>query len=221
MDSTQTARDRMVDEQLVRRGITDSRVLAAMRSVPRERFVDEEQGERAYDDTPLPIGAGQTISQPYMVARMLELLRLTGSERVLEVGAGSGYQSALLCELAREVFAVERVASLGELAARRLHALNFRNAEVATLDGSLGWSERAPFDGIVVAAAAPSIPALMLDQLADGGRLVVPVGSRNEQRLAIVTRHGGGDFRTAWDTQCTFVPLLGRFGWDGDGPPRA
>src|SRR5262245_10940393 len=221
IEATQGARERMVEEQLVRRGIHDARVLAAMRKVPRDRFVDAAQRERAYDDTPLPIGAGQTISQPYMVARMLELLRLGGTERVLEIGAGSGYQTALLCELAHEVHAVERVKSLADLARRRLKDLGYRNAEVEAFDGTYGWRERAPFEGIVVAAAAPSIPTLLVDQLAEGGRLVIPVGSRSEQRVAIVTRLQGDEFRTEWETQCTFVPLLGRFGWGGEGPARA
>ena len=221
IEETQGARERMVEEQLVRRGIRDPRVLAAMRKVARDRFVDAGQRERAYDDTPLPIGAGQTISQPYMVARMLELLRLGGTERVLEIGVGSGYQTALLCELVHEVYGVERVTSLADVARRRLKDLGYRNAVVEAFDGSYGWSERAPFDGIVVAAAAPSIPTLLVDQLAEGGRLVIPVGSRTEQRVAIVTRVRGDEFRTEWETQCTFVPLLGRFGWGGEGPARA
>ena len=218
---TQAARDRMVLEQIERRGVRDLRVLEAMRRVPRHQFVDSAQRERAYDDNPLPIGAGQTISQPYMVARMLELLRLRGDERVLEIGAGSGYQTALLCELARQVFAVERVPQLADLAQRRLRDLGYRNVEIGAFDGSSGWAERAPFDGVVVAAAAPSVPALLVDQLAVGGRLVIPVGTRSEQRLAVVTRHHGDTFDTSWDTQCTFVPLLGRFGWGGEGPARA
>jgi protein-L-isoaspartate(D-aspartate) O-methyltransferase len=215
------ARERMVDEQLVQRGIRDPRVLAAMRKVPRDRFVDAAQRARAYEDTPLPIAGGQTISQPYMVARMLELLRLDGSERVLEIGAGSGYQTALLCELARQVFAVERVAVLAETAARRLDELGYRCAEVGAFDGTYGWRERAPFDAIVVAAAAPGIPALLVDQLAVGGRMVIPVGTREQQRLAIVTRVDEKDYRTEWETPCSFVPLVGRFGWGGEGPPQA
>jgi protein-L-isoaspartate(D-aspartate) O-methyltransferase len=220
-ERAEAARQRMVSEQLVARGIADRRVLAAMAKVPRDRFVDAAQRQRAYEDAPLPIGAGQTISQPYMVARMLELLALTGSERVLEIGAGSGYQSALLGELAREVFAVERVPVLAEAATGRLRELGYHNVEVGAFDGSYGWRERAPFDAIVVAAAAPSIPALLVDQLAEDGRLVIPVGSREQQRLAIVRRLPGGDYHTEWETPCTFVPLLGRFGWGGEGPAQA
>ncbi len=219
--SSQAARQRMVEEQLERRGIRNPRVLAAMRKVAREQFLDAAQRERAYEDSPLPIGAGQTISQPYMVARMLELLALRGAERVLEIGAGSGYQTALLCELARQVFAVERVASLAALAGRRLRDLGYRNLEIGAFDGTYGWRERAPFDAIVVAAAAPRIPALLVDQLGDGGRLVIPVGSREQQRLATVTRVRPDEYRTEWETPCSFVPLVGRFGWGGEGPAQA
>lgn len=220
-ESSEAARDRMVREQIERRGVTDPRVLAALRKVPRHQFVDASQREHAYDDTPLPIGSGQTISQPYMVARMLELLELSPEATALEIGAGSGYQTALLCELCRAVYAVERVGPLAELATRRLHDLGYRNVELGLFDGSYGWAERAPFDAIVVAAAAPSVPALLCDQLAEGGRLVVPVGTREEQRLAIIHRLPGDRFETTWETQCTFVPLLGRYGWGGEGPARA
>jgi protein-L-isoaspartate(D-aspartate) O-methyltransferase len=213
-------RDRMVAEQLEARGIRDSRVLAAMRKVPRERFVDEAMRERAYDDGPLPIGYGQTISQPYMVARMSELAHLSGGERVLEIGAGSGYQTAILCELARSIYAVELRPELAKNCQRRLAILGYRNVEVGCFDGTHGWRERAPFDAIVVAAGAPEIPPLLVDQLADGGRLVVPVGSRQQQRLAVVTRHGER-FDVDWNTPCTFVDLLGRFGWGGAGAPKA
>jgi protein-L-isoaspartate(D-aspartate) O-methyltransferase len=213
-------RDRMVAEQLEARGIRDSRVLAAMRKVPRERFVDEAMRERAYDDGPLPIGHGQTISQPYMVARMTELLRLTGSERVLEIGAGSGYQTAVLCELARSVYAVEVRSELARSCQRRLAILGYRNVEVGCFDGTHGWRDHAPFDVILVAAGAPEIPPLLVDQLGDGGRLVVPVGSRQQQRLAVVTRHGPS-FDVDWNTPCTFVDLVGKFGWGGAGAPKA
>jgi protein-L-isoaspartate(D-aspartate) O-methyltransferase len=213
-------RDRMVAEQLEARGIRDPRVLRAMRKVPRERFVDEAMAERAYDDGPLPIGYGQTISQPYMVARMSEVARLTGNERVLEVGAGSGYQTAILCELALSIYAVEVRPELAKKCERRLAILGYRNVEVGCFDGTHGWRERAPFDVILVAAGAPAIPPLLVDQLADGGRLIIPVGSRQQQRLAVVTRHGG-EFETEWTTPCTFVDLVGRFGWGGEGPPQA
>jgi protein-L-isoaspartate(D-aspartate) O-methyltransferase len=215
-----TRREQMVAEQLVRRGIRDPRVLTAMGKVARERFVDDAMRERAYDDAPLPIGYGQTISQPYMVARMCELARLSGSERVLEVGAGSGYQSAILCELARAVFAIEVRPELGYQAQRRLAGLGYRNVEMGVFDGTHGWRERAPFDAILVAAGAPAIPPLLVDQLGDGGRLIIPVGPRQGQRLALVVRQGG-DFVTEWTTPCTFVDLVGKYGWGGEGPARA
>ncbi len=213
-------RERMITEQLEARGIRDPRVLAAMRAVARERFVDDAMLERAYDDAPLPIGYGQTISQPYMVARMCELARLDGRERVLEIGAGSGYQTAVLCELARSIYAVEVRPELGWQAQKRLAALGYRNVEIGVFDGTYGWRERAPFDAIVVAAGAPTIPPLLVDQLGDGGRLIVPVGPRQGQRLAIVTRRGD-EFSTEWTTPCSFVDLVGKYGWGGDGPPRA
>jgi protein-L-isoaspartate(D-aspartate) O-methyltransferase len=213
-------REQMVRDQLEARGIEDARVLKAMRKVPRERFVDEAMRERAYDDGPLPIGQGQTISQPYMVARMSELARLSGSERVLEIGAGSGYQTAVLAELAGQVCAVEVRPELAAQADRRLTALGYRNVELGIFDGTYGWRDRAPFDAILVAAGAPEIPPLLVAQLADGGRLVIPVGPRQGQRLAVVTRRGD-EFETEWSTPCTFVDLVGRYGWGGEGPARA
>ena len=214
-------RETMVREQLEARGISDQRVLDAIRNIPREKFVEEAMRERAYEDAPLPIGFGQTISQPYMVARMSELLHLDGSEKVLEIGAGSGYQTAILCELAASVYSVELRADLGQLAESRLKLLGYRNFELGVFDGSFGWPEHAPYDAILVAAGAPTLPPLLVDELADGGRLVIPVGPRQGQRLAIVTRHGD-QFETEWTTPCTFVDLVGRYGWnENDGPPRA
>jgi protein-L-isoaspartate(D-aspartate) O-methyltransferase len=215
-----TRRERMVTEQLQARGIRDARVLAAMRKVPRERFVDESMRERAYEDAPLPIGFGQTISQPYMVARMCELAELGGDEAVLEVGGGSGYQAAVLSELARQVYVIELRPELGRLCQQRLEMLGKKNVEVGVFDGTYGWRERAPFDAIVVAAGAPEIPPLLVDQLADGGRLIIPIGPRQGQRVAIVTRHGG-EFVTEWATPCSFVDLVGKYGWGGEGPARA
>ncbi|HEX4460121.1 MAG TPA: protein-L-isoaspartate(D-aspartate) O-methyltransferase [Polyangia bacterium] len=219
-DDSARRRRRMVVDQLEARGIRDVRLLSAMRKVPRERFLDEPMRERAYEDAPVPIGGGQTMSQPYMVARMCELCELRGNERVLEVGVGSGYQTAILCELALRVFGVELKPELARVAERRLRTLGYHNLEVGVFDGTCGWREKQPFDAIVVAAGAPDIPALLVDQLADGGRLVVPVGPRQGQRLAIVKRRGG-EFTTEWNTPCAFVDLVGRYGWGGDGPARA
>jgi protein-L-isoaspartate(D-aspartate) O-methyltransferase len=155
-----------------------------------------------------------------MVARMCELALLRGHERVLEVGAGSGYQTAVLAELARSIYAIEVRPELQRKAERRLAVLGYRNVEIGCFDGTYGWRERAPYDAVLVAAGAPTIPPLLVDQLADQGRLVVPVGPRQGQRLAVVTRRGD-DFHTEWTTPCTFVDLVGRYGWGGDGPPRA
>ena len=213
-------RERMVTEQLAARGIRDKRVLRAMRRVPRERFVDDSMRDRAYEDSPLPIGYGQTISQPYMVARMCELAELHGDEAVLEIGGGSGYQAAVLGQLARQVYAVELKPELGERARQRMASLGYANVDVSIFDGTYGWRERAPFDAILVAAGAPEIPPLLVDQLADGGRLVIPVGPRQGQRLAIVTRRGT-EFTTEWATPCSFVDLVGKYGWGGTGPARA
>jgi len=212
-------RKEMVEGQLRARGITDARV-PAMGRVPREQFVPPALQSQAYEDGPLPIGEGQTISQPWMVARMLELGRLQGNEKVLEVGAGSGYQAALLCELARQVFAVERLASLAEEARGRMAACGYRNFEIGVFDGTGGWPEHAPFDVIVVAAGAPSLPPLLIEQLSEGGRLLIPVGPRREQKLAMVTRNGE-EAEVTWDTTCSFVDLVGKYGWGGSGVGQA
>ena len=199
---------RMVEEQLVRRGLRDEDVLAAMRSVPRHLFVPGEAAVDAYADTPLPIGLGQTISQPYMVALMTSLLEVDVRSRVLEVGAGSGYQTAVLAEVAGEVFAIERLAPLAERARATLARLGYANVRLAIGDGARGWHEQAPFQGILVAAAADEVPPELLGQLADGGRLVVPVGrGRREQVLTIVER-AGESFNESHDTRCRFVPLV-------------
>ncbi len=206
-------RERMVEEQLVRRGIADRRVLEAMRKVPRHRFVEEALRERAYGDHPLPIGEGQTISQPYMVAAMTQLLRLQGDEKVLEVGTGSGYQTAILAELARRVCSVERLPTLAARARRVLEELGYTNAVVKTGDGTYGWPDEAPFDRILVTAAAPAVPAPLFQQLAEGGRLVLPVGDAYAQTLHLVDKVEGR-MRTSTDCGCVFVKLVGKYGWE-------
>lgn len=203
-------RSAMVEEQLGE--IADSRVLAAMRAVPRHEFVPLELAREAYTNQALPIGEGQTISQPFMVAAMTAALELSGAERVLEVGAGSGYQAAVLSLLAREVFAIEWNAGLAEAAAERLALLGFANVQVIAGDGTLGWPAMSPFDAILVSAAAPAIPPPLLEQLAEGGRLVVPVGESDAQTQRRVRKRAGQlTEESLYD--CRFVPLLGRHGW--------
>jgi protein-L-isoaspartate(D-aspartate) O-methyltransferase len=206
----------MVEWQLRQRGIRDPRVLDALREVPRHEFVPPLLIAQAYDDCPLPIGEGQTISQPFMVAAMTEALALAGHERVLEVGTGSGYQAALLSRLAREVHTIERSVLLAGEARARLARLGCHNVTVHTGDGTLGLPQHAPYDAIVVTAAAPRLPAPLLEQLADGGRLVIPVGDAQQQECLLVRKASG---RTAQITlhYCRFVPLVGRHGWSS--PP--
>lgn len=205
-------RERMVDEQIVARNINDQRVIEAMRTVPRHVFVDKAYYHQAYKDYPLPIGHDQTISQPYMVAVMTELLELKGSERVLEIGTGSGYQTAILALLADKVYSVERIIELTRNARVILDKLGFRNISVTMRDGSLGWPDFAPYDGIIVTAGAPEIPDALLTQLADKGRLVVPVGDEYSQVLNQVKKHKGRIYRKEY-FGCTFVPLIGKQGW--------
>jgi protein-L-isoaspartate(D-aspartate) O-methyltransferase len=203
---------RMVRQQIEGRGIRDARVLEAMRSIPRHLFVPPESVWEAYDDNPLPIGEGQTISQPYMVAWMTELLGLQGGEKVLEVGTGSGYQAAILGWLAREVWSVERQESLASQARERLALLGLDNVKVVVGDGSRGLPEHAPYDAVVVTAGSPSIPQPLTEQLAEGGRLVIPVGPPSMQTLTLVVREGDG-FRREEKGGCVFVPLVGKYGW--------
>ena len=207
----------MVDEQLVRRGIKDGRVLEAMGTVPRHRFVDPALAEHGYEDRPLAIGYGQTISQPYMVARATELAAPQPTDRALEVGAGSGYQAAVLGRLVAEVYAIELVPALAHRARRTLAELDVRNVILDSFDGGGGWPEHAPYDVIIVSAGAPRIPPLLVAELADGGRLVIPVGGTEEQELAIVRREGD-HYVTSHDTRCRYVDLLGRFGVGGAMP---
>ena len=207
-DDARTARLAMVQNQLERRGITDERVLQAMREVPRHAFVPAGRRAEAYGDHPVPIGEAQTVSQPYMVAVMIEHLRLRGSERVLEIGTGSGYQAAVLSRLAAEVYTVECFPSLAIGARLVLQRLGYRNVRVVHADGCRGLADRAPYHGIIVAAAAASIPAPLRAQLADGGRLVIPVGGPEGQRLVILTRQAD-TFIEENTVPCRFVPLLG------------
>jgi protein-L-isoaspartate(D-aspartate) O-methyltransferase len=206
------ARERMVERQLRRRGITDERVLAAMARVPRHLFVPDHLRHLAYEDGALPIGQGQTISQPYIVATICSLLQLEGRERVLDVGTGSGYQAAVLAELAPEVVTIERVAELAERAREALAAAGYGSVEVHVGDGSLGVPDRAPFDAVAVAAAAPSTPPALYDQLVDGGRLVLPRGGRWGQDLVLVERTEDGPVERT-SVPCRFVPLVGAEGF--------
>ncbi len=205
-------REEMVNDQLVSRGIYDKLVLDAMKKVPRHKFVPKDLEASAYEDCALPIGEGQTISQPYMVAIMTEKLGLSGGEKVLEIGTGSGYQSAVLAEIAKEVYSIEMVPSLAERSRKLLEGLSYKNITVAAGDGTLGLPEKAPFDGIIVTAGAPSIPKPLTDQLADGGRLVIPVGEAFAQTLTIVTKRGK-KLDVEGSIGCVFVPLVGKFGW--------
>jgi len=206
-------RERMVDEQLVRRGITDTHVLEAMRRVPRHRFVEEALRDRAYGDHPLPIGEQQTISQPYMVGLMTSLLGLAGTEKVLEVGTGSGYQTAVLAGLARRVCSIERVGLLATRARALLEGLGYLNVWVRVGNGTLGWPDEAPFDRILVAAGGPSVPPPLFEQLADGGRMVLPLGDAEGQTLTLVERVGS-EMRTRSFGDCTFVKLVGKYAWE-------
>ena len=199
---------RMVSDQIVARGLRDEAVLAAMRSVPRHLFVPAYLEEEAYGDTPLPIGYGQTISQPYMVALMTALLQVDVRSKVLEVGSGSGYQTAVMAEVAGEVFAVELLAPLAERARRVLVRLGYRNAHTAIGDGSRGWREQAPFDAVLVAAAEKDVPRELLEQLTDGGRLVIPLGKPHRDQVLTVFQRSGDTWSQVRDTPCRFVPLL-------------
>ncbi len=205
-------RNRMVEEQLIGRGISDKKVIAAFRKVPRHEFITEEFLESAYSDYPLPIGNKQTISQPYMVALMTECLGLEGDEKVLEIGTGSGYQTAILAELSREVYSVERFQELTDSARKIMDKLGYKNCTIKTGDGTLGWEEHAPYNGIIVTAGAPGIPESLIKQLSDGGKLVIPIGSGFGQALTVVEKRGNF-FDSKEVCGCVFVPLVGREGW--------
>lgn len=213
MKTYQAERERMVDFQIARRGIRDERVLSVMRSVPRHLFLPEESWDYAYTDGPIRIGSGQTISQPYIVALMTDLLDIQSHHKVLDVGTGSGYQAAILSELAEEVHTIERHPELAESAEKRLASLGYDNIRVHMGDGTQGYAPCAPYDRILVAAAAPSAPKPLLDQLNDGGRLVIPVGSRFSQRLEVWDRMAK-NFHKQSDIAVVFVPLIGKDGWN-------
>jgi protein-L-isoaspartate(D-aspartate) O-methyltransferase len=204
----------MVEEQVIARGIKDKRVINAMLEVPRHMFVEEALQAKAYQDAPLPIGERQTISQPYMVAAMSEALSLDGTETVLEVGTGSGYQAAVLAMLADRVFSLERIPALARRARKVLDECGFSKVNIRLADGTQGWQDMAPFDAIIVTAGAPEVPQDYLTQLAVGGRLVIPVGNRESQVLMRITRTAQGEYQKEQLLGCRFVPLVGKHGWE-------
>ena len=207
-------RSSMVENQIIQRGITDKNVIDAMLKVPRHLFVEEAMRESAYGDFPLPIGSGQTISQPYMVAVMTEKLELDNNSQVLEIGTGSGYQTAILAEIAERVFTVERIADLEKKARVRLESLGYTNIAFKIGDGTLGWSQFAPYDAILITAGAPKIPGVLFSQLKESGRMVIPIGNSFSQVLTVVRKIEGKIVEEPC-FGCTFVPLIGREGWEG------
>jgi len=206
-------RERMVEQQVAGRGVSDPRVLAAMRRVPRHLFVEEALRDQAYGDHPLPIGEGQTISQPFIVGRMTELLRLTGGEKVLEIGTGCGYQAAVLGELVARVCTVERIPKLAARARQTLEATGYSNVWVRTANGTFGWPDEAPFDRILVAAGGPAVPPPLFDQLAEGGRMLMPVGAEDSQKLSVIDKSGGAMRVTEDGGGVVFVKLIGKHAW--------
>jgi len=204
---------KMVEEQIVSRGIKDAKLIAAVKKIPRHLFVEEALQNQAYSDHPLPIGEKQTISQPYMVALMTEALLLSGKEKVLEIGTGSGYQTAILAELSEKVFSIERIRSLAIRARKLLYELGYFNVEIKIFDGTFGWIEERPFDAIIVTAGSPDIPQPLIDQLAMGGRLVIPVGDAIVQDLFRVTKAEEGIKKEDLGG-CRFVKLIGKYGWE-------
>ncbi|MDD3295092.1 MAG: protein-L-isoaspartate(D-aspartate) O-methyltransferase [Geobacteraceae bacterium] len=212
----EVARRRMVETQIVTRGIRDKRVIEAMLKIPRHLFVEEAMAAQSYNDNPLPIGEKQTISQPYMVALMTELLELDGKEKVLEIGTGSGYQSAVLAVLADRVCTMERIRPLAMRARKTLDGLGLLNVNIRVADGTCGWEEEAPFDAILVTAGAPEIPNTLVAQLAVGGRLVLPVGDQYSQTLVRIVKQQDGSCTIEDSIGCRFVKLIGRHGWEGE-----
>lgn len=206
-------RNMMVEEQLVPRGISDKPVLKAFRKVPRHEFVGKDFLQNAYNDYPLPIGENQTISQPYMVALMTQSLNLKGGEKILEIGTGSGYQAAILAEIAKDVYTVERFKDLADIAAGIFKRLGYENIKVKVGDGTLGWEEFTPYDGIIVTAGAPGIPESLLKQLKDGGRMLIPIDSGGFGQTLTLVEKVGRNIRTSEICGCMFVPLIGKEGW--------
>ncbi|MBN1380097.1 MAG: protein-L-isoaspartate(D-aspartate) O-methyltransferase [Deltaproteobacteria bacterium] len=215
MDRYQKPRLRMVDSQIRSRGVKDPRVLKAMEMIPRHLFVDNGLADQAYNDNPLPIGGGQTISQPYIVALMTEAMELKGREKVLEIGTGSGYQTAILAELADQVFSIERMATLAASARKVLDSLNYYNVAIRVGDGTYGWKEESPFDAVIVTAGAPHVPKILVEQLNIGGRLICPVGGRISQDLIKLVRQSEAvdDVKMTDLGGCRFVDLIGEHGW--------
>ncbi len=202
----------MINQQLIARGIKDEKVLEAFRRVPRHKFVRPEDKDSSYDDGPLPIGQGQTISQPYIVALMTEALEIEGNDKVLEIGTGSGYQAAILAELAREVYSIERVSQLGEITQNKLKDMGYTNIFIKIGDGTKGWGENAPYNAIIITAASPKVPSSLWKQLAMGGRMIIPVGDLTSQNLLLLKKTDKG--RVKYNLGgCRFVPLLGENGW--------
>lgn len=212
-DAVSRSRREMVEKQLKMRNIKDARVLDAMMEVPRHLFVPEEFIHKAYKDCPLPIGENQTISQPYMVAVMTELLELEGTEKALEIGTGSGYQTAVLSLIAEQVYSVERIPELLSKARRAIESLNYHNVAMKVFDGTLGWSDYAPYDVILVTAGGPSVPETLINQLKIGGRLVMPTGDRKKQVLKKIVKTPSGKRESSHEA-CTFVNLIGKHGWE-------
>jgi len=212
MDQYLDARLTMVEEQVVRRGIENQQVLDAMRKVKRHLFVDEKYWDRAYDDTPLSIACSQTISQPYMVALMTELIEPNGDKIVLELGTGSGYQTAILAEICKQVYSIERHEELAEQAKNLLKKFGYQNVEIKSGDGTIGWKNKAPFDAIIVTAAAPDVPDALVDQLVDRGKMAIPIGTQYRQNLELVQKRGDSYIKKTI-CGCIFVPLIGEGGW--------
>ena len=212
-ENYKTLREKMVELQIKTRGVNEERILKSMKEIPRHLFVAEEQRIYAYEDFPLPIGAGQTISQPYMVALMTEALQLEGDEKVLEIGTGSGYQAAILSKLCREVYTTEKIESLALKAEKLFKELGYNNIKIKICDGTAGWMEHAPYDGIIVTAGAPKIPNPLIEQLSDNGKIVIPVGGSFSQDL-IVAEKIKGELVKKVICGCMFVPLIGKHGWE-------